>query len=187
MATAAVHLLQLHMYNERSTGIGQLISSYLEKKLDLQDNAVHLLFTANRWELQPKMIKLLEAGVTLVVDRYSFSGVAFSSAKNGVDLQWCKQPEVGLPKPDLVMYLNIPSSVAATRGQFGEERYEKEEFQKKVANVYEVLKEDNWKELDANKSVEDLQREIFNITTSVVDESGLVSSESIGKLWTEQD
>ena len=31
----------------------------------------------------------LRAGTTLVVDRYSYSGVAFSSAK-GLDLSWCK-------------------------------------------------------------------------------------------------
>ncbi|MEQ2202619.1 hypothetical protein XENOCAPTIV_009269 [Xenoophorus captivus] len=35
----------------RSTTIGQLISAYLEKKSDLEDHTVHLLFSANRWEL----------------------------------------------------------------------------------------------------------------------------------------
>ena len=37
-----------------------------------------LLFAFGR----PGMKKDLEAGVTLVVDRYSFSGVAFSGAKS---------------------------------------------------------------------------------------------------------
>lgn len=31
----------------------------------------------------------LKAGTTLVIDRYSYSGVAFSAAK-GLDLSWCK-------------------------------------------------------------------------------------------------
>lgn len=31
----------------------------------------------------------LGSGTTLIVDRYSFSGVAFSSAK-GLDIEWCK-------------------------------------------------------------------------------------------------
>lgn len=31
----------------------------------------------------------LKSGTTLVVDRYSYSGVAFSSAK-GLDIEWCK-------------------------------------------------------------------------------------------------
>lgn len=29
------------------------------------------------------------SGTTLIVDRYSYSGIAFSSAK-GLDFQWCK-------------------------------------------------------------------------------------------------
>lgn len=31
----------------------------------------------------------LKSGTTLIVDRYSYSGVAFSSAK-GLDFEWCK-------------------------------------------------------------------------------------------------
>lgn len=31
----------------------------------------------------------LKGGTTLIVDRYSYSGVAFSSAK-GLDIEWCK-------------------------------------------------------------------------------------------------
>lgn len=31
----------------------------------------------------------LKTGTTLIVDRYSYSGVAFSSAK-GLDIEWCK-------------------------------------------------------------------------------------------------
>ena len=35
------------------------------------------------------MINMLLSGRTLLVDRYSFSGVAYSAAK-GLDLEWCK-------------------------------------------------------------------------------------------------
>lgn len=173
-------------FPDRSTAIGKVISSYLEKKSDLQDNAIHLLFSANRWELQPKMVKLLESGISVLVDRYSFSGVAFSAAKNGIDLRWCKEPEVGLPKPDLVLYLDIPNSVAATRGQYGEERYEKQEFQLKVAKVYEQLKESNWKVLDASQSVEELQTEIYSLVSKMID-SDIREDQPIEKLWVDKD
>lgn len=42
---------------------------------------IHLLFSANRWERAKNIIKTLEAGVTVIVDRYCYSGVAFSAAK----------------------------------------------------------------------------------------------------------
>jgi dTMP kinase len=47
--------------------------------------------------------------------------------------------------PDVVLYLDMPLEEAAKRGQYGGERYEKLEFQKKVSNIYSKLKEENWK------------------------------------------
>ena len=49
-----------------------------------------------------------------------------------VDLQWCKAPEVGLPAPDVVLFMKLSPEAAALRGGYGEERYEKTEFQNKV-------------------------------------------------------
>jgi dTMP kinase len=36
--------------SDRRTPIGQMIHSYLKKQLDIEDRAIHLLFSANRWE-----------------------------------------------------------------------------------------------------------------------------------------
>jgi thymidylate kinase len=42
-----------------------------------------------------------------VSDRYAYSGVAFSSAKDGLSLEWCQQPDAGLPAPDLLLHLEL--------------------------------------------------------------------------------
>lgn len=39
----------------------------------------------------------LKSGTTLIVDRYSYSGVAFSSAK-GLDIEWCKVKKLSFGK-----------------------------------------------------------------------------------------
>ena len=38
------------------------------------------------------MLDRLQAGTTLIVDRYAFSGAVFTAAKRlpGLDLDWCK-------------------------------------------------------------------------------------------------
>lgn len=36
---------------DRTTPIGQMINNYLQSKSDLEDHVIHLLFSANRWEL----------------------------------------------------------------------------------------------------------------------------------------
>ena len=61
-----------------------------------------------------------------------------------LSLDWCIPPEVGLPEPDAVLFLNLSNEEIAKRGSFGEERYEQTDFQKKVANNYKVLNK-SWK------------------------------------------
>lgn len=35
---------------DRTTPIGQMIDGYLKSSLEMDDHAIHLLFSANRWE-----------------------------------------------------------------------------------------------------------------------------------------
>ncbi|KAM6063369.1 thymidylate kinase isoform 2-T2 [Chlamydotis macqueenii] len=212
---AAGHRADLLRFPERTTEIGQLISSYLGKEKNLEDHTVHLLFSANRWEhvcnistpcalldsrtgelrlhqprlciyrlsrvtgpcfarkAVPLMKDKLHQGITLVVDRYAFSGVAFTSAKENFCLDWCKQPDVGLPKPDLILFLQLSPEEAAERGNFGNERYENSSFQEKVLQSFYHLMKDktlNWKTMDASKSIEDLHREIKSIAEETMQE-----------------
>ena len=39
------------------------------------------MFAANRWEMKEDILNDLRSGVTLICDRYAFSGVAYSAAK----------------------------------------------------------------------------------------------------------
>ncbi|XP_062602100.1 thymidylate kinase-like [Saccostrea cucullata] len=172
--------VQPFRFPDRTTAIGQMIDGYLGNKQEIEDHAVHLLFSANRWELVPRMKKLLEAGTTLIVDRYAFSGVAFTAAKQGFTIDWCKQPDLGLPRPDLVLYLNLSPEAAAKRGTFGSERYEQTDFQIKVANNFQQLKEPYWQEIDADKTEEDLSAELTDIVLNLI---SCVGEAPLKKLW----
>lgn len=143
-----------HMhFPNRSTEIGKTINSYLKNSKELNDQVIHLLFSANRWEYLKEMEDLLKAGTSLIVDRYSYSGVAYSVAK-GINFNWCMGPEKGLLRPDAVFYLKAPIEHLIERGNFGEERYEKEEFQTKVASVFDRICEEQaefWYTIDATE------------------------------------
>ncbi|KAH6818263.1 P-loop containing nucleoside triphosphate hydrolases superfamily protein [Perilla frutescens var. frutescens] len=161
------HAVESWRFPDRNTGVGQMISSYLANDSHLDDHAIHLLFSANRWEKRSLMESKLRSGTTLIVDRYSFSGVAFSSAK-GLDVEWCKAPEVGLLAPDLVVYLDISPEQAAERGGYGGERYEKLEFQKRVAQSYKTLCDATWKIIDATLPIEDVEKKLRQIVMECV-------------------
>ncbi|KAM7509242.1 hypothetical protein LguiA_019695 [Lonicera macranthoides] len=161
------HSVESWRFPDRNTGVGQMISSYLGNKSHLDDHTIHLLFSANRWEKRSLMENKLQTGTTLIVDRYSYSGVAFSSAK-GLDIEWCKAPERGLLAPDLVLYLDIPPEKAAERGGYGGERYEQLEFQRKVAQSYQMLHDASWKIIDGSLAVEEVEKQVREIVSDCV-------------------
>lgn len=156
-------------FPNRTTESGKLIDGYLNRKENFTDQGIHLLFTLNRWEAKNEMEKQLLNGTTLIVDRYSYSGVAFSAAK-GLDVEWCKMPETGLIKPDLVLYLTLSPEELAQRGGFGDERYEIPEMQRCVIAVYEKLFDPKyWKAVDAGTTMDELKEQLTELAEQTIE------------------
>ncbi|KAL4066092.1 thymidylate kinase-domain-containing protein [Scleroderma yunnanense] len=158
----------LMKFPDRTTAIGKMIDAYLRSQSELDDHAIHLLFSANRWELASSIYAHLAAGTTVVADRYAFSGIAFS-ARKGLSYEWCRMPDVGLPAPDLTLFLNIEPEIARARGGYGEERYEREEVQRGVRAVFERIGEEmkrdgpgKWVEIDAGREKDQVARDIWH-------------------------
>ena len=63
------HTSEVWRYPNRTTSIGQLINSYLNKEIEMEDHAVHLLFSANRWETVNDMRAALNFGTSIIMDR----------------------------------------------------------------------------------------------------------------------
>ncbi|WOL04151.1 thymidylate kinase isoform X3 [Canna indica] len=173
-------LVESWRFPDRTTSTGQMISAYLANESQLDDRAIHLLFSANRWEKRSLMESKIMCGTTLIVDRYSYSGVAFSAAK-GLDFQWCKAPEVGLIAPDLVIYFDISPEKAAERGGYGTERYEKLEFQKKVAEHYSTLRDASWKIVDACLPMDIVEEQVREFAMACI--LTCQKGKPLNKLW----
>lgn len=149
-------------FPNRSTEIGKLIDDYLKGKVEWNDRTIHLLFSANRWETIEEIKKDLMNGIHVITDRYAYSGVAYSSAK-GLDLDWCKKSDQGLLKPDLVFYLDSSIGDFGTRSNFGEERYERIDFQVKVSEQFQLLRDSSWKIIDASNDIQQVHEEIVRV------------------------
>ncbi|KAI5365215.1 Putative thymidylate kinase, P-loop containing nucleoside triphosphate hydrolase [Septoria linicola] len=154
-------------FPNRGTVIGQMINNYLVGSSNQEDHAIHLLFSANRWEAAEDIKRHLQAGTTVVVDRYYYSGCVYSAAKQNptMDLAWCRHPEVGLPRPDLCLFLDISAEDAAKRGGFGSERYEKQEMQDRVRSLFAEMRThpdeaEDIVTIDAGRTVEEVGRTI---------------------------
>ncbi len=178
-------------FPDRTTAIGKKINDYLSNQSEISDLdakawELHVLFSENRREFESKIIQTLKQGKTIVCDRYAHSGVAYSSAK-GLNFERCMFTDRGLPSPDLVVYLDIAPEVAQTRGNYGEERYEKLEFQQKVADAFLVMMQKQvqtqspeWYILNATRNPLDLTRDIVSKIKEVEQK---VSGTEIHRLW----
>jgi dTMP kinase len=146
---------ELIKFPDRSTKIGSIINQYLtDKSFTLPDQAAHLLFLANRWELAVEIERMLNDGAFVVLDRYIYSGIAYSLAKliqnpsttskEMANIEWLYAPDKGLPKPDLTLFLTLDLDQIGDRKGWGEERYEMTEFQSKVKQCFlQILSQDS--------------------------------------------
>jgi dTMP kinase len=174
-------------FPERSTAVGGMIDAYLKSVAELDDAAVHLLFSANRWERRAALLAALRSGTTLIVDRYAYSGVAFTAAKRapGLGRAWCAAPDAGLPAPDAVFFLELAPEEAARRCGFGEERYETAAMQAAVTEEFAALRAGGgggaWRAFDAGQGVEALAAEIAAAAAPVV--AAAAAGAPLGRLW----
>lgn len=149
-------------FPDRSTPIGSLLDLYLRKQASLSFSAVHLLFSANRWEQAASIAEDLSSGTHVICDRYAFSGAAYSVA-NGLDLGFCKASDRGLPTPDLVCFMRVGAEEAARREDYGLTLYEYPEMQAKVAKAFDLpgLRAGvAWREFDSRRPQEANQAEV---------------------------
>jgi dTMP kinase len=119
-----------------------MIDSYLQSKTEMDDHVIHLLFSANRWEKANWIKDTIAEGYTIICDRYVYSGMIYSAAKNNpeLDIGWARQCDEGLPRPDLVLFLDLDLEEAERRGGYGEEKYEKREMQERVKELFGALR-----------------------------------------------
>jgi len=170
-------------FPNRSTPVGTLIDLYLRNMIELPDETVHQLFSANRWESALSIVDILNEGTTVICDRYAFSGVAYSAAK-GLDLSWCQAPDVGLPVPDSVFFLQVDEKVGASRANFGDERYENASMQSRVREEFRqpaIRAGVQWHDVDAAREIQVIHDEIWAVVGESRDPNQ--AWRPIQKLW----
>lgn len=135
--------------------------------------------------------KFYNDGGILVTDRYTTSNMVHQASK--IDdkneklnyLKWLEEFEynkMGIPKPDLVIFLNMPTHAAVRlmaerknkiTGEEKKDIHESDEkyLEKSHSNACEVSKIENWSEIlcvdgERIKTVEEISSEIYNLVKS---------------------
>ena len=86
-----------------------------------------------------------------------------------------------------MLFLDLPPAVAATRGGFGNERYETSEVQRKVRDMFARIGQDvggAWEVVDAGGSEDEVAREVGERAARSV---AAVAGTQVGRLWSENE
>lgn len=110
----------------------------------------------------------------MIIDRYYYSGCVYSAAKDNpaLSLNWARHPEVGLPRPDGVIFLQISPDEAAKRGGYGDERYENKRHQDRVRELFGEMRQmpdekDDFYVINADGSREEVAKAIWDSVHNV--------------------
>ncbi|TFL04947.1 P-loop containing nucleoside triphosphate hydrolase protein [Pterulicium gracile] len=101
-------------FPDRTTPIGKMIDAYLRSESEMDDRAIHLLFSANRWEAASSIENLLNAGTAVIADRYAFSGIAFTLSKPFI----CPPPDSSTSTSSFATAASTPSTSSPTTPAF---------------------------------------------------------------------
>lgn len=159
-------------FPDYSTPIGQEIRSFLEQKKEYNLEARHLLYAANRYEHKERIEDWIGEGKLVVVNRYSESNIAYGGA-NGLPLEWLTQVESRMPRADYVFHLMLSPDTSASR-KSNPDRYESDlAFLRRVAHVYDAIKEPGrWFSIAADRPKDLVHYEIVKTLSSLAVERG---------------
>ena len=164
------------------TSIGDQIREVLH---DLRNTEMHaraeiLLYNAARAQIVEQRIKPhLAAGGIVLCDRFADSTLAYQGYGRGLDLadvQHIVAFATQNLKPDLTLYLDIDVEAGLARRRIGGGEWNRMddqtvEFYRRVREGYRVLmaaEPQRWVSIDASRSVEDVQRAIWEKVSALV-------------------
>jgi dTMP kinase len=143
---------------------GRLIRRYLKGDQNYTNQALHMLYSLNRWENQELIQTLQHNADFLITDRYTPSNLAYGASK-GLNLEWLLDLDKGLPKADLVIILDVPVRASFARKSDQRDVHERNsELLIRVNRMYKKLgKKLGWKTVDGRNSVRDVESAVWRV------------------------
>jgi len=151
--TTRVHLMDFPAYDR--TNMGPVIKRYLKGEMGaLYENhpfLASLPYSLDRFECRRTLVDAIDAGDHVICDRYVHSNVAHQCAKiyepdNGKwevlasDIEMVEYEILRLPKPDLVIYLDLTAMQSYRRTHTRDDEYDIHQdgllYMAQVRNVY---------------------------------------------------
>ncbi|TMI36584.1 dTMP kinase [Candidatus Bathyarchaeota archaeon] len=144
------------------TPSGRQLLRYLKGNREYPPEALHMLYSLNRWENKELINNLVSNSDLLIADRYTPSNLAYGFSK-GLSLSWLQGLDKGLPIADLVIVLDVPIVSSFTRKSKNRDVHESnKEFLMRVRRSYKSLSAKlGWRILDATGTSREVHSAIW--------------------------
>jgi dTMP kinase len=158
---------RIHLTQEPSKSeIGKLLRKFLKNK-EIPPTTDALLFAADRdLHYHNEIKKKLDEGYIVISDRYLESSIIYQSAQSDkISVEWIKQLNKFVGKPDLTIILDVDSKIALARKNQEElEKFEDILFLDKVRNLYlDRAKQKKYYTINSDDIIEYVQEKIQKI------------------------
>ncbi|MGA2626393.1 MAG: dTMP kinase [Candidatus Bathyarchaeia archaeon] len=151
-------------FPDYTTPLGRQLKAYLAGKIQLDLHSVHLLYAANKWELAGELAHRIKRGGVVIVNRYSPSNLAYGIA-HGLPPAWLNSLEEGLPKPDVVVVLDVTSRTSFIRKSQERDLHEGDlTYLRRVRRAYlRLARKYRWKIVDGQYDSETVRGLVWDI------------------------
>lgn len=162
----------VYSYPDYGSEFGKIIRQFLDEQIELNTTAQFLLYLLDMVKDVESVVADLSRGRVVIMDRYFPATIAYQCA-GGFDYEAAKKIVglIGLPKPDLLFYIDVPVGVSLARKRIQKgrlDRFERSsEFQATVAENYQRLCSENfpskWVRLDGTERPDRLARKLLSV------------------------
>jgi dTMP kinase len=154
------------------TALGRQLKIYLTGRKQFDLRAIHLLYAANKWEMASSIVREINLGRVVIVNRYKPSNLAYGIA-HGLPLNWLEPLEKELPEADLVMILDVSPKASFERKEQLRDVYEENLFYLgRVRRVYlRLAKKYGWKVVDGERDPRAVNLELWRYVLPILRKS----------------
>lgn len=158
--------------SEPSRGrVGNFIRRYAKSNnTRLPPETEALLFAADRFEHVKLTIKpALVRGVIVISDRFVHSSLAYQGAA-GVSLEWIREMNRFIPKPDLGILLDIQPEYSLHRVNRRRTIFEDPDYLRKVRELYlQFVRHGELVKVDADRPKKAVQEDVSTLVQAVIE------------------
>ena len=160
---------KIFSFPDYTTPLGKEIDNFLHGKRKFPPQVIHCLLAANRWEKLKEIKKAHSENSILIMNRYYQSNLVYGLV-NQLNLKWLQNLDVGLPRADLVIVLDVSQKESFSRKKSKRDKFEKDrKFLEQISKTYRKLaKKLDWKLVDALRSKEEVHKSIMEILSKKI-------------------